>query len=414
MPRVSLVVELQVEVDEQPDPLALEQAVAAEGRRAARELFTQAVEVIDEQATKISGGARQRREARWVATTFGRVRLSRYRVRRDTKSFHPADLALGLSQSEPSAGLRETICDLALRLPYRQAAEVSSRITGDELSHLSAWRVLQQEGARVRSEDGRLVESVFELGESPPDRPGPELVVVEADGTFIRAQGEATDRIEVKTGVFYTGKEPAGGRKHRRWRLVDKGCYATTAAADDFGKGLAAQGFSDVGLHHARHVLCLHDGLDEFGQTFRDWFPHAIHQVDHFHIAERLWWVAGGDPRRHLRLKQALFKDPHGFVAKVRRGDLGIDDDKALELARYLEGAAPHLFGCNRLPRDLRRGRMHIVGTGVVEKHQDIMVGRRMKRRGMRWTRRGADNLLALQARRFSRRWPDRWGVVAA
>ena len=132
MPRVSLVVELQVEVDEQPDPLALERAVAAEGRRAARELFTKAVEVIDEQATKISGGARQRREARWVATTFGRVRLSRYRVRRDTKSFHPADLALGLSQSEPSAGLRETICDLALACPI--AKPPRSRLGSPETS----------------------------------------------------------------------------------------------------------------------------------------------------------------------------------------------------------------------------------------------------------------------------------------
>ncbi|MDQ3772133.1 MAG: hypothetical protein M3343_08640, partial [Actinomycetota bacterium] len=71
-------------------------------------------------------------------------------------------------------------------------------------------------------------------------------------------------------------------------------------------------------------------------------------------------------------------------------------------------------FGCNRLPRDLRRGRMRIVGTGVVEKHQDLVVSRGVKRPGMRWTRRDADNLLALQARRFSDCWPDRWGVVAA
>ncbi len=99
-----------------------------------------------------------------------------------------------------------------------------------------------------------------------------------------------------------------------------------------------------------------------------------------------------------------------GFAAKLRGGRLAVEPDKAIELARYVEGAAPHLFGCNRLPRAVRRGRMRVVGTGVVEKHQDLVVGRRMKRRGMRWTRRGADNLLALQARCFSDRWPDRWG----
>ena len=40
---------------------------------------------------------------------------------------------------------------------------------------------------------------------------------MEADGTFLKAQQEPGDRFEVKTGVFYTGKAPAGGRRHRRW-----------------------------------------------------------------------------------------------------------------------------------------------------------------------------------------------------
>lgn len=57
---------------------------------------------------------------------------------------------------------------------------------------------------------------------------------------------------------------------------------------------------------------------------------------------------------------------------------------------------------------------MHVVGSGVVEKHQDLLVKRRMEGRGMRWTRRGAEHLLALQARRFCDRWPIAWGVVAS
>ena len=68
---------------------------------------------------------------------------------------------------------------------------------------------------------------MFELGEAPEDTGlSPELVVVEADGTFLAAQKEEGDRFEVKTGVFYTGKDRAGGRRHRRWKLLNKGCYA--------------------------------------------------------------------------------------------------------------------------------------------------------------------------------------------
>lgn len=175
---------------------------------------------------------------------------------------------------------------------------------------------------------------MFELGEAPPAQgPAPGLVVVEADGTYLFAQREG-HRFEVKTGVFYAGKDGAGGRRHRRYRLLDKGCYATTQGADGFGKGLAARGFHWVGLHLARAVLCVHDGLDEFGQTFADWFPRAMHQIDHFHVAERVWQVSGADARRFRRLKSGLLRPPG---LRPQAPTRGLRPDQAAELAGYLD-----------------------------------------------------------------------------
>jgi hypothetical protein len=82
-------------------------------------------------------------------------------------------------------------------------------------------------------------------------------VVVEADGTYVAAQREQGDRFEVKTGVSYTGKQRAGGRRHRRFRL-----------------------------------------------------PHAPHQIDHFHIAQRLWQVSGADAKVFEDLKALAFPIP--------------------------------------------------------------------------------------------------------
>jgi hypothetical protein len=415
VPEVSVVVELRIAVDNGLDPVVLERAIAEQGRRGSKELYRAALHTLDDLATASAGGARQRLEERWVATIFGRVRIWRYRVRGEGGSFHPLDRALHLSQAEASAALREAVCDLATRVPYRQVAEITARLTGESLSHQGAWRILQAEGARVRTEEGELVHSVFELGQAPPeDGLCPELVVVEADGTYLAAQQGEGDRFEVKTGVFYTGKDRAGGRRHRRWKLLNKGCYATTADADAFGKGLAARGFAWIGLHRARHVLCVHDGLDEYGQTFSDWFPDAAHQIDHFHVAERIWQVSGAQTRRFERLKQLAFGDPGSLARRLRRGVFGLRPDQAAELAGYLEHVAADLHGVKRLPPRLRRGRMHVVGSGVVEKHQDLLIKRRMKGGGMRWTRKGADNLLALQARRSCDRWPTDWGVIAS
>lgn len=419
MPEVSVVVELRVRVDRDVAALALEGRIAAEARRAGRELYEAALEALEELLLAKHPGARQRQESRWMATTMGRLRVERWRVApAEGGSFHPLDRALGwVPRQEASAGLREAICDLCVRVPFREAAQITERLTGEVISHQSLWRLLQAEGAKVRTEEGKLVEAIFEWGEIPEEvlpAPTAQLVVLEADGTFLRAQREASDRFEVKNATAYTGKAPAGGKKHRRWRLLEKACYATTADSDAFGKGLAALGMARYGLHLVPNILCVHDGLDEWGKTFRDWLPGAIHQVDHFHIGKRLKEATGDDERAFKQLRRRVYADPAGTASRVRRGHYRVKPEHREELAGYLAGVAPDFWGIRRLPRHLRRGRMFIKGSGVIEKHQDLVVCRRMKGRGMRWTRRGADRLLALQARRHSGRWPTRWGVMPA
>lgn len=153
MSQASVAVVLRVDVDEGVDSVALEEAIAAEGRRAARELYREALRVLDEQAVQSAGMTRHRLESRWVATLVGRIRIRRYRVRDKAGSLHPLDRALGLGGSQVSPALRDVVFDLALRLPYRQAAEVASRMIGEVIPHQSVWRVLQEE-AREMNGDG--------------------------------------------------------------------------------------------------------------------------------------------------------------------------------------------------------------------------------------------------------------------
>lgn len=81
MPSVSVVVELNVEVDPSQNPLEIEQAIDAEGKRASRELYVNVLRTVDDEATQTADGARQRLEPRYIATLFGRVRIHRWRVR---------------------------------------------------------------------------------------------------------------------------------------------------------------------------------------------------------------------------------------------------------------------------------------------------------------------------------------------
>lgn len=134
--------DIQVEVRLGEDPATLEWEVAMEARRVARELFLCAVAALEEEAISQSDGARQRREPRWVATVFGRVRLHRYRVRSGDRTFHPADEILGLRRGEASMAVREIAIELTRKLSYRDTAYVLSVLTGERFTYQHVGRLL--------------------------------------------------------------------------------------------------------------------------------------------------------------------------------------------------------------------------------------------------------------------------------
>lgn len=94
--------ELRVRYRPAQDPDTLERTIAAEGRRAARELSQELARAMDDESVRTSRGTRQRVEARWVATLMGRIRLRRYRVKTDSGTFHPLDRELELDRAEAS------------------------------------------------------------------------------------------------------------------------------------------------------------------------------------------------------------------------------------------------------------------------------------------------------------------------
>lgn len=134
--------DVQVEVRLGGDPSTLEWEVAMEARRVARDLYLRACAALEEEAISQNGGARQRREPRWVATVFGRVRLHRYRVKRGDSTFHPADEILGLRRGEASIAIRHIALELTRKLSYRDTAYVLSVLTGERFTYQHVGRLL--------------------------------------------------------------------------------------------------------------------------------------------------------------------------------------------------------------------------------------------------------------------------------
>jgi hypothetical protein len=369
----------------------IEAASMRAARQAAREAIGEACRRLEHARGHRARKARHGRR-RIVLTRAGYLTITRGRARRsDGTRYFPLDERLGLRpHHEASPAVRRRGCALAAEHPYREAARLLSAEVGAPVDHRAIWRWVQADGdERLRARAER-VNAMFGDGEVPPrpGRPVPDRLTVAVDATGIRLrEGEPGS---VKVGVSFTASEQVGGTKKRR--LVDRMVFADICDPDSFGQALAYELERTYGAHRIEALMLLSDGEPWIRHLADDWLPGARYQLDHWHLAARIREFCEREEPRFRRMLHRAFARPHHLAAQLRAGRWRGDPEKARELAIYLTNNGDHLHTY----RAMGPGQwMH--GSAPAEKHVELTVNRRFKRRGMRWSRRGARNLLAIR-----------------
>lgn len=98
-------------------------------------------------------------------------------------------------------------------MSYRACAERVSEMTGQSISTMGVWNVIQALGEKVCEEEKGLVEQ-HKAGQVYGEKEVPVLFE-EADGVYVRLQGEERKRskqgnAEIKVGIAYDGWKKAG------------------------------------------------------------------------------------------------------------------------------------------------------------------------------------------------------------
>ncbi|MGH9168948.1 MAG: UPF0236 family transposase-like protein, partial [Acidimicrobiia bacterium] len=378
---------------------ALEKAIFLALMAAGRQLLLTAFAAVEE-AVLEGGGAKQRRRRRYLITRFGELRFHRWQTVRDGRYGYPLDQALGIPGKDPcSPWVRATAAFLAQAHPFRQAARLLQMMVGTRIDHRRLWGWAQRSGRRVLAawEDKRA--ALFEHGELP-QATGPVHAIVStgADGTFIHSRDGP---IEVKLGVWWTGAHLLSETaRHRKWLLQGKGYYATTREVDHFGQTFYVLAEERAGITRAREVLFVADGAGWLADLPADWISPTAYQLDHFHGKLRIAEVAK-DPDRAARWwawvaehnLDALGRSIHRLIQTGK-----VDPKEGANLLQYFERGAGALHSYLKLREAGHSEQMAPRGSGAIEHSVDLVVARRFKRQGMRaWSRRGADNLLALR-----------------
>lgn len=409
-------VEITITVSIPETGATLGEVEAEVGRRveeAGRRLLLSACGELEEQALRRMRGRVQQVKVRplEMLTRFGWVRLGRRQVVEGGRYYCPLDEVLGLRpRGHGSPWVREQAVALATRMPYRQATAVLNDWLGASLDHRTVYAWVQQAGAEVVEEEDDRQEAVFGCGEEPASDPGVrEIVVTEVDGTFIKGQRQQAPNFEVRLGVLFSGKEcESATAKHRRYRLKERVLYGGVEPAEAFGERLFLAGEAKLGLSHAQHLLVVGDGAEwiEALAGHRRW--QATYQLDWWHLTHALHRTFPDRPAFVSELKRSLYRgDGERLINLVSLARLAGDGDpeRVAHLETYLRANREGFYGARRLRKRLSpEARLVAVeGSGAIEKQMDLVVGRRFKGQGMRWTRKGANRLLKLRLRELEK-----------
>jgi len=258
----------------------------------------------------------------------------------------------------------------------------------------------------------------------PPNPPAVDVLCVSVDGTGIPARpeeligrkgkqpdGSARTR-EVKLAAIYTHSFPKKGE--RPFRDVGSTSYiADIVESGEFGARVRREAFRR-GMAAAMIVVFLGDGAKWVWELARVNFPGVVCILDFYHAVEhlstliKLLYGEGSQKFKELfpRWRRALRRNRIGWIIALAKRDLPSDPNArktAQEQIDYFENNR------SRMQYKTYLDAGYFIGSGVVEAGCKSVVGQRLKQSGMRWSVKGARQILNIRCALASGLFDSLW-----
>ncbi len=320
--------------------------------------------------------------------------------------FSPLDEALGLGGGRFSPQVLSWLARLGATLPFAQAADLLQELTGIRVSAATLRRQTEALGASAVA----LVEAEVERLEqdTPPPPPGPEQLVLGADGAMVPlVHGEWAEVKLLTLGEPRPCRAAVAETAPTTSRTERLSYFARLADAETFGRQALVE-LHRRGLETAGAVAAVQDGAPWL-QSFVDFHrPDALRILDWPHAAQRLTTITeqlfGVETPRSQRvadrLRGWLWREGPARVLRVLEGWQRQSPMIAGDVAYLRERQA-------QLDYPAFRQQGWPVGSGATESGHKTVMQARMKRAGMHWARPHVNPLLALRLLECNGRWPS-------
>ena len=304
-----------------------------------------------------------------------------------------------------STNMAQLLVKGVTELSYRECAAKVSEMTGQTISAMGVWNVIQSLGEKVCEEEAQLVEE-HKKGHIRGKKEVPVLFE-EADGVYVRLQGKdrkssRQDKAEIKVGIAYDGWKRA---RKERYILSDKVVVAGFARAKEFHEYREAAIAETYNLEEVCERILNADGASWIKKV-KD--KSTCFQLDPFHrnkaVRERVHNLKAVKDIMEL-LDGEKIEELFEYLELYRNSlseDGEIEDVE--ELIRYYrnnkEGLLPYQSQGLELPKHPEG--LEYRNMGTMENHVWSVIARRMKHNHTSWSRRGGNHLAKILAKKCS------------
>jgi hypothetical protein len=337
--------------------------------------------------------------------------------------FFPLSEQLQVVDERISPGVARHAVWLAGLVPYDQAAAILAQIGYLNVSASTIWRRVQTWGSQfvAQEEAERVQAQAVPVKWEPPSRAekSDQRLGVALDGFMVHVVDEGWK--EMKLGaVFELAQRPGRDERTGESGLVPHAAHISYAAhlggPEIFGE-LAFAEARRRGWEQAQDTQVIGDGAVWI------WNQAGLHFGDSRQLVD--WYHA----KQHLAAAARLYKGEGSaaYTLWFNRCETALYQGHAARIATELEQATPAKpEWAEDLKREAGYFRQHhqrmnylemrednwVIGSGMVEggakRYQARLCGP-----GMRWSRKGAENLAPVRTAILSRRFDQRWQTAA-
>ena len=300
---------------------------------------------------------------------------------------------------------------------YARAADNFSELTNVPISASSMGRLVLEYGMEVVKAEASEAEAMVRVAAEEEGvtwrripEPDSEVMAVSADGVMVHLREEGWKEAKVASVSAVPVRE-AGEKAEGELRLTKHSYRAGLWDAKTFTNHYWAESYRR-GVEKAKRIVCINDGAIWIWMMVFVCFSRRIEILDWWHMLQYVWQIAaaalGPDSSEASAWVQAQ-------KAALTRSQLRLFFRRILRLYPNPAEAPPQVKQAVAYLWKNRR-RMNYaafrkagfpISSGTVESAAKTLIQQRMKQAGMRWSRNGAQAMLALRARLLSQRWHE-------